>query len=60
MNQFDKQRIENALWTLKRYRVELCEATREIIVNGTYISPSDIFYVLESAMSELEFEEELK
>lgn len=59
MNQFDKQRIENALWTLKRYRVELCEATREIVVNGTYISPSDIFYVLESAMSELEFEEEL-
>lgn len=60
MNQFDKQRIENAVWTLKRYRVELCEATREIIVNGTYISPSDIFYVLESAMSELEFEEEPK
>ena len=60
MNQYDKQRIENAIWVLQKYKTELHEVMSGIFVNGTYISPSDIFYVLDIAMNELEFEEEPK
>lgn len=58
MNQFDKQRIENALWVLEKYYDELYEVMQGIHIGDTYISPNDILYVLQKAKDNLEFKEE--
>lgn len=59
MNKFDRQRIENALWTIERYYDEFYEVMNGIFVNDVWVSPSDILYVLQVAKNNMEFEEEL-
>ena len=49
MNQYDKQRIENAIWTLERYRNDLQETDVEIIVDGVSVTPWDALKVLDLA-----------
>ena len=49
MTQYDKQRIENALWTLERYRNELQETDVDIIVDGASVTPWDALKVLDLA-----------
>ena len=58
MNQFDKQRIENAIWTLEQYTDELYDVMMGIHVDDQWISPRDVLYVLHQAKNDLEFEEE--
>ena len=58
MNQFDKQRIENALWVLEQYRDELRDVMDGIYIDGEWISPNDILYAMEQALNNLELEEE--
>lgn len=60
MNQFDKQRIANAIWVLEQYRNELYDVMEGIHIGGQWISPSDILYVMEKALNDLECEEETK
>jgi hypothetical protein len=58
MNQFDKQRIENALWTLEQYSNEFFEVMQGIYIDNTYISPNDILFALHEAKNRMEFKEE--
>ena len=58
MNQFDKQRIENALWTLEQYSNEFFEVMQGIHIGDNYITPNDIMFVLQEAKNNLEFKEE--
>lgn len=58
MNQFDKQRIENAIWVLEQYADELYDVMIGIYINDQWISPRDVLYVLHQAKNDLEFEEE--
>ena len=60
MTQYDKQRIENALWTLERYRNDLQETDVEIIIDGVSVTPWDALKVLDRALYKLEQEEEAK
>lgn len=58
MNQFDKQRIENALWILEQYSDELYDIMQGIHIGDQYISPRDILFVLKETLNNLEFKEE--
>lgn len=53
MNIFDKQRIENANWTIQRYRDELEDTNVYVIIDGIYITPNDALKVLDLAVYEL-------
>ena len=57
MNQFDKQRIENAIWVLEQYTDELYDVMMGIHIGDQWISPRDVLYVLHQAKNDLEFEE---
>ena len=59
MNQYDLQRIENAMWILERYRNELQDTKAEIIVDGASITPWDALNVLDLVLYKLEQKEEL-
>ena len=60
MTQYDKQRIENAIWTLERYRNELWETDVDIIIDGVRVTPCDALKVLDYALYKLLQEEEPK
>ena len=53
MTPFDKQRIENAIWTLERYREELDDLDAETIVDGVWFNVSDALRVLDLALYKL-------
>ncbi len=53
MNNFDKQRIENANWIIQRYRDELEDTNTYVIVNGEYITPNDALKILDLAVYRL-------
>ncbi len=53
MNDFDKQRIENANWILQRYCDELEDTNEYIIINGVTITPNDALKVLDLAIYKL-------
>lgn len=50
VTRYDKQRIENAIWTLERYRNELRDTQAEIIVDGASITSWDALKVLDLAL----------
>ena len=60
MTRYDRQRIEDAIWTLERYRNELQDTEAEIIVDGASVTPWDALKVLDLALYKLEQEEESK
>ena len=49
MTRYDKQRIENAIWTLERYRNELQDTDAEIVIDGASVTPWDALKVLDLA-----------
>lgn len=53
MNDFDKQRIENANWVLQRYRDELEDTEAFDVVNGEYITVYDALKILDLAVYKL-------
>lgn len=53
MNDFDKQRIENANWVLQMYCDKLEDTEAFIVVNGEYITPIDALRVLDLAVYKL-------
>lgn len=53
MNNFDKQRIENANWILQKYYSELEDTNVYIVINGVYITPNDALKVLDLAIYKL-------
>ena len=50
MTSYDKQRIENAIWTLERYSEELKDTEVEIPIDGVYVNTSDALRVLDLAL----------
>lgn len=58
MNQFDKQRIENALWILEQYSDEFFEVMQGIHIGDIYITSNDIMFALQVAKNKMEFKEE--
>lgn len=53
MNNFDKQRIENANWILQRYRDELEDTNVYILIDGVYVTPNDALKALDLAIEKL-------
>lgn len=53
MTQYDKQRIENALWTLRQYSVELQSTKAAITVEGVHINTFNALRVLDLALYKL-------
>ena len=53
MNNFDVQRVENAIWTLEQYRNKLIDTDVDIIVDGVSIGVSDALKVLDYVLYEL-------
>lgn len=53
MNIFDKQRIENANWTIQKYRDELENTNAYTLIDGIYITPNDALKVLDLAVYKL-------
>ena len=53
MNNFDKQRIENANWILQKYYNELEDTNAYIVIDGVYITPKDALKVLDLAIYKL-------
>ena len=49
MNNFDKQRIENANWILQRYRDELEDTNADIVIDGVNITTNDALKILDLA-----------
>ena len=58
MNQFDKQRIENALWILEQYSDELFDVMQGIHIGDIYITPNDMLFAIQEAKNRMEFKEE--
>ena len=56
MNQFDIQRIENALWVLERYWNDLQDTNAYIRIDGVEITPHDALKVLDIALHTLKEE----
>ena len=50
MDQFDIQRIENALWVLERYWNDLQDTNAYIRVDGVEMTSSDALKVLDIAL----------
>ena len=50
MTQYDKQRIENAIWTLLRYSDELDDTGVDIMIDGVYVNTNDALRVLEDVL----------
>ena len=53
MNDFDKQRIENANWILQRYRDELEDTNADIVIDGVNITTNDALKILDLAVYKL-------
>ena len=53
MNDFDKQRIENANWIIQRYRDELEDANESIIIDGVCVTTNDALRILDFAVYKL-------
>lgn len=53
MNNFDKQRIENANWILQRYRDELEDTNADIVIDGVNITTNDALRILDLAVYKL-------
>jgi hypothetical protein len=53
MNDFDKQRIENANWVLQMYFDKLEDTEAYIVVNGEYITVYDALKILDLAVYKL-------
>ena len=53
INIFDKQRIENANWTIQKYRDELENTNAYTLIDGIYITPNDALKVLDLAVYKL-------
>ena len=53
MTPYDKQRIENAIWTLEKYSEELDDLDAEILVNEVWFDVSDALKVLDLALYKL-------
>ena len=53
MNDFDKQRIENANWVLQMYSNTLEDTEEFIVVNGEYITVYDALKILDLAVYKL-------
>ena len=56
MDQFDLQRIENALWVLQRYWDVLEDTNVDIIIDGVWITPNDGLKVLNIALDAIKEE----
>lgn len=58
MNKFDKQRIENAIWTLLQYRYdELYEVLEDVFADDKWTYARDAIAVLEQTLYKLQNEE---
>ena len=53
MNNFDKQRIENANWILQRYCDELEDTNAYIVIDGVNITTNDALKILDLAVYKL-------
>lgn len=53
MNDFDKQRIENANWIIQRYRDELEDTNAYIVIDGVYATTNDALRILDLAVYKL-------
>lgn len=53
MTQYDKQRIENAIWTLEKYSEQLEDLDAEILINDVWFNVSDALKVLDLALYKL-------
>ena len=53
MNNFDKQRIENANWIIQRYRDELEDTNAYIFIDGVYVTTNDALRILDLAVYKL-------
>ena len=57
MNKFDKQRIENALWTLLQYDDELCDVLEDVFADDKWTYARDVIEVMEQTLYKLQNEE---
>ena len=53
MNNFDKQRIENANWILQRYCDELEDTNEYVVIDGVYVTTNDALRILDLAVYKL-------
>ena len=60
MNQYDIQRIENALWVLGKYYNELQETCAYDIIDGVRVTPWEALKILDSALYILTQQEDKK
>ena len=56
MNQFDIQRVENALWTLEKYWENLQDTNADMCRDGVWFDTSDALRVLDLALDTLKEE----
>ena len=57
MNKFDKQRIENALWTLLQYDDELRDVLEDVFADDKWTYARDAIEVMEQTLYKLQNEE---
>ena len=57
MNKFDKQRIENAIWTLLQYNDELRDVLEDVFSDDKWTYARDVIEVLEQTLYKLQNEE---
>lgn len=53
MTPYDKQRIENAIWTLQKYSEQLEDLDVEILINDVWLGIPDALKVLDLALYKL-------
>lgn len=56
MNQCDLQRIENAIWVLEKYWVNLQDTNADMCRDGVWFDTSDALKVLDMALDALKEE----
>ena len=56
MNKFDKQRIENAIWTLLQYNDELRDVLEDVFSDDKWTYARDVIEVLEQTLYKLQNE----
>lgn len=57
MNQFDKQRIENALWVLLQYGYKLYDILEDVWQDDKWTYARDVIAVMEATYNKLQEEE---
>ena len=57
MNKFDKQRIENALWTLLQYNDELRDVLVDVFADDKWTYARDVIEVMNQTLYKLQNEE---